>query len=124
MSSSSVTGSIAVAQQTTSRNFNVSAFYDKYGIYARIAYSWRSKFLLNNRDDIFPYLPVYSASTGQADASLFYTVSKSFKIGLQVNNLLDTTTKTRFLLNKEGLTAPRTYFKSDRQFALSVRLTL
>ncbi len=110
--------------QLSKHNFNVSAFYDKYGIYARVAYSWRSKFLLNNRDDIFPYLPVYSANTGQADASLFYTVNSTFKIGLQVNNLLDATTKTLFLLNQDGLTAPRTYFKSDRQFALSVRLTL
>ena len=105
-------------------NFNIAAFYDKYGIYARIAYSWRSKFLLNNRDDIFPYLPVYSAPTGQADASLFYTVNDHYKIGLQVNNLFDATTKTRFLLNGDGLTGPRTYFKTDRQFQLSVRLTL
>ncbi|PAV67795.1 hypothetical protein WR25_02665 [Diploscapter pachys] len=104
-------------------NFNLAAFYDKFGIYARFAYSWRSSYLLNNRDALFPFLPVYSDATGQADASLFYTVNKSFKIGLQVNNLLDTTTKTRFLLNQDGLTAPRTYFKSDRQFQLSVRLT-
>lgn len=105
-------------------NFNASAFYDFAGIYARIAYSWRSKYLLTNRDCCFPYLPVYSLATGQADASLFYTVNKQFKIGLQVQNLLDATTKTVFLLNKDGLTAPRSYFKSDRQFQLSVRLSL
>lgn len=107
----------------STHNVNVAAFYDKFGIYARIAYSWRSKYLLNNRDELFPFLPIYSDATGQADASLFYTVNRNFKIGLQVNNLLDTTTKTRFLLNQDGLTAPRTYFKSDRQFQLSVRLT-
>ncbi len=104
-------------------NFNVSAFYDKFGIYARVAYSWRSKYLLNNRDDIFPFLPIYSDPTGQVDASLFYTVNKNFKIGIQANNVTDTTTKTRFLLNSDGLTAPRTFFKSDRQFQLSVRLS-
>ena len=109
--------------QLSKHNFNVSAFYDKYGIYARIAYSWRSKYLLNNRDAIFPFLPIYSDPTGQTDASLFYTVNQNFKIGIQANNLLDTTTKTRFLLNSDGLTAPRTYFKSDRQFQMSVRLT-
>ena len=104
-------------------NFNVAGFYDKYGIYARVAYSWRSKFLLNNRDELFPFLPVYSEPTGQVDASLFYTVNKNFKIGIQGNNILDATTKTRFLLNADGLTAPRTAFKSDRQFQFSVRLT-
>ncbi|HEX8445573.1 MAG TPA: TonB-dependent receptor [Sphingomonas sp.] len=110
--------------QLSKHNFNVSAFYDKYGIYARVAYSWRSKFLLNNRDSIFPYLPVYSDAGGQVDGSLFYTVNNHFKIGIQANNLLDQTTKTRFLLNSDGLTAPRTYFKSDRQFQLSVRLNM
>jgi hypothetical protein len=51
-------------------------------------------------------------------------VNDHYKIGLQVNNLFDATTKTRFLLNKDGLTGPRTYFKTDRQFQLTVRLTL
>ncbi|WP_294319996.1 TonB-dependent receptor [uncultured Sphingomonas sp.] len=110
--------------QLSKYNFNVSAFYDLAGVYARIAYSWRSKYLLTNRDCCFPFLPVYSDATGQADASLFYTVNKQFKIGVQVQNLLDATTKTSFVLNGDGLEAPRSYFKSDRQFQLSVRLTL
>ncbi|MEH3159906.1 MAG: TonB-dependent receptor [Sphingomonas taxi] len=110
--------------QLSKYNFNVSAFYDFAGLYARIAYSWRSKYLLTNRDCCFPFLPVYALATGQADASLFYTVNKQFKIGLQVQNLLDATTRTTFVLNKDGLEAPRSWFKSDRQYQLSVRLTL
>ncbi len=109
--------------QLSKHNFNVAGFYDFGGLYARIAYSWRSKYLLTNRDCCFPFLPVYSLAAGQADASLFYTVSKQFKIGIQVQNLLDTTTKTTFVLNPEGLEAPRAFFKSDRQFSLSTRLT-
>ncbi len=109
--------------QLSKYNFNVSAFYDFAGVYARIAYSWRSRYLLTNRDCCFPFLPVYALATGQADASLFYTVTPQFKIGLQVQNLLDTTTRTTFVLNNDGLQAPRTWFKSDRQFQLSVRLT-
>ncbi len=105
-------------------NANASVFYDLGGFYARVAYSWRSKFLLTNRDCCFPFLPVYSLSTGQMDGSVFYTVNKQFKIGLEVQNLLDTTTKTTFLLNGKGLEAPRSFFKSDRSFQLSVRLTL
>ena len=104
-------------------NANASLFYDLHGFYARIAYSWRSKFLLTNRDCCFPFLPVYSLASGQADASMFYTVGKHFKIGIEVQNLLDSTTKTTFLLNGKGLEAPRSSFKSDRQFQLSVRLT-
>ncbi len=104
-------------------NYNASAFFDKYGIYARVAYSWRSKFLLTPQDCCFPFLPVYQLSSGQVDASLFYTVDKSFKIGIQGSNLIDTTTKTVFLLNGDGLTAPRSFFKSDRQYELTVRLS-
>lgn len=109
--------------QLSKYNFNVAGFYDFGGLYARIAYSWRSKYLLTNRDCCFPFLPVYALATGQADASLFYTVNKQFKIGLQVQNLLDATTRTTFVLNSAGLEAPRSYFKSDRQFSLSTRLT-
>lgn len=104
-------------------NYNLSTFYDKYGIYARIAYSWRSKFLLTPQDCCFPFLPVYQLASGQVDASLFYTVNKAFKIGIQGSNLIDTTTKTVFLLNGNGLTAPRSFFKSDRQYSMSVRLS-
>ncbi|MGP7795451.1 TonB-dependent receptor [Sphingomonas sp. CLY1604] len=104
-------------------NFNVAAFYDKGGIYTRFAYSWRSKFLLTNRDCCFPFLPVYALSTGQLDGSVFLTVNKNFKIGIEAQNLLDTTTRTVFLLNPQGLTAPRSYFKSDRQFSITTRLT-
>ena len=103
--------------------FNLSAFYDKYGLYARVAYNWRSKFLLTQQDCCFPFLPVYQLSSGTVDASLFYTVSKTFKIGIQGSNLIDTTTKTTFLLNGAGQEAPRSFFKSDRQYNMSVRLT-
>jgi TonB-dependent receptor len=105
-------------------NYNVSAFYDLAGVYARVAYSWRSKYLLTNRDCCFPFLPVNAEASGQMDASLFYTVNKQFKIGVQVQNLLDATTRTSFVLNSAGLEAPRSYFKSDRQFQMSGRLSL
>ncbi|NIJ22883.1 TonB-dependent receptor [Sphingomonas japonica] len=110
--------------QLSKHNVNTSVFFDKYGIYARLAYNWRSKFLLSNRDCCFPFLPVYSLATDSADASLFYTVNEQFKIGVQVNNLFDYKIRTTFQLNGDGLEAPRSFFKSDRQVQLSVRLTL
>jgi TonB-dependent receptor len=115
-------GNLPLAQ-LSKYNYNVAGFYDFGGLYARVAYSWRSKYLLTNRDCCFPFLPVYALGNGQMDGSLFYTVNKQFKIGIQVQNLLDTTTKTTFVLNSAGLEAPRSYFKSDRQFSLSTRLT-
>ena len=107
----------------STHNFNLAAFYDRGGLTARIAYSWRSKYLLTRQDCCFPFGPVYSLASGQADASILYTVNRNFKIGLEVQNLLDATTRTAFVLDKDGLTAPRSWFKSDRQFAVSSRVT-
>ncbi len=109
--------------QLSKYNVNVAGFYDLGGLYLRLAYSWRSKYLLTNRDCCFPFLPVYALAAGQMDGSLFYTVNKQFKIGLQVQNLLDSTTRTTFVLNPEGQEAPRAYFKSDRQFSITTRLS-
>ncbi|TPG15816.1 TonB-dependent receptor [Sphingomonas koreensis] len=102
---------------------NVSAFYDKSGLYARLAYNWRSKFLLTAVDCCFPFLPVYQASDGTLDGSIFYSVGKHYKIGLQVSNILDHTVRTKYLLNGDGLEAPRSFFTTDRQYQLSVALS-
>jgi TonB-dependent receptor len=110
-------------QGLSKHTVNVAGFYDKGPFYARVAYSWRSKFLLTNRDCCFPFLPVYSLPTGQLDASAFVTVNEHFKLGVTASNLLDTTTKTTFLLNGAGLEAPRSFFKNDRSYTLSGRLT-
>ena len=110
-------------QGLSKHTVNLAGFYDKGPFYARVAYSWRSKFLLTNRDCCFPYLPVYALPTGQLDASAFVTVNEHFKLGVTASNLLDETTKTNFLLNGAGLEAPRSFFKNDRSYTLSARMT-
>jgi TonB-dependent receptor len=103
-------------------NFNASIFYDRAGLYLRAAYSWRSKYLLTNRDCCFPFLPVYAASYGQLDGSAFYTVNEQFKLGIEVQNILDATTKTVFRLNGDGLESPRQFSKADRTYTISARM--
>lgn len=110
-------------QGLSKHNVNVAGFYDLGALYARVAYSWRSKFLLTNRDCCFPFLPVYALSTGQLDASAFITVNRNFKLGVTASNLLDETTRTNFLLNGEGLEARRSFFKNDRTYTLTARIT-
>ena len=51
------------------------------------------------------------------------TVNEHFKLGVTASNLLDETTKTNFLLNGAGLEAPRSFFKNDRSYTLSARMT-
>ncbi|MCX7283324.1 MAG: TonB-dependent receptor [Novosphingobium sp.] len=112
--------------QLSKHNANVAAFYDKGGFYARLAYSWRSRYLLSTRDCCFPFLPVFSEPTGQLDGSMFLTVNNTFKIGVQGNNLLNEITRTSFALyakDNQIVRAKRGAFVTDRRFALSVRVS-
>ncbi|KAK0330455.1 hypothetical protein LTR94_032771, partial [Friedmanniomyces endolithicus] len=75
-------------------NANFTAIYENAKISARLAYSWRSEFLLTTRDEIVPFAPIMSDATGQLDGSVFYSVNDRIKVGVQAVNLLNETTKT------------------------------
>lgn len=112
--------------QLSRHNVNVAAFYDKAGFYARLAYSWRSRYLLSTRDCCFPFLPVFSEATGQLDGSLFYSFNENFKIGVQANNLLNEVTQTSFALYNNGneiVRSKRGAFINDRRYSLTARLS-
>lgn len=112
--------------QLSKHNVNVAGFYDRNGLYARLAYSWRSRYLLSTRDCCFPFLPVFSEPTGQLDGSIFVSVGDRFKIGLQGSNLLNEVTRTSFALYNEGdqiVRSKRAAFVTDRRFSISVRLS-
>ena len=51
-------GSLPLAQ-LSKHTFNIQPFYEKGRISIRVAYNWRSKFLLTKSDVIFPYFPIY-----------------------------------------------------------------
>jgi TonB-dependent receptor len=68
-------------------SYNVFAMYEKYGISARLAYNWRSSYLLTTSAANINE-PVWSRSYGQLDGSIFYTLTHSFKVGVQATNLL------------------------------------
>jgi TonB-dependent receptor len=101
---------------------NGTVFYEKGPLSLRAAYNWRSKYLLTIRDEIAPFLPIYSSAFGQLDGTILYSVNDNFKIGFQGVNLLDSTTKTESVINAAGQAAPRSYFKNDRRFSLTTRL--
>lgn len=54
---------------------------------------------------------------------MFLTVNRNFKIGVEAQNLLNTVTKTAYLLTGDGQMAPRSNFISDRQISITTRLT-
>ncbi len=117
-------------QGLSKHNFNAALLYDKYGISARLAYSWRSRYLLTTRDVIFPFSPIWQDASGQLDGSIFYTINENVKIGVQAVNLLNETTVTRAQVDApEGsgfgdrVLTPRSYFSNDRRFTFIARFS-
>jgi len=103
-------------------NINLEGFYEKGPLSVRVAWNWRSKFLLTAADVIFPYTSIFNAATGQLDASIFFNVTKNIKVGVQGVNLLDETTKTlQAYTGDPKKLAPRSYFMNDRRYSFIVR---
>jgi TonB-dependent receptor len=108
-------------EQLSKHNVNLVGFYEKGPISLRVAYNWRSKFLLTAADVIIPYFPIYNAASGSLDASIFINLNKNLKIGVQGSNLTNTVTKTLQQFTTSGMLAPRSYFMNDRRFSFILR---
>jgi len=100
--------------------FNVVGMYEKGPWSARLAYNWRSKYLLTTRDTISKY-PIFNDDAGYMDGSIFYNFDNGVTVGLQATNLLDTQTETIMQLDNQGTEAGRSWFIQDRRYALIVR---
>jgi TonB-dependent receptor len=108
-------------EQLSKHTINVQAFYEKGPVSLRLAYNWRSRFLLTASDVIFPYYPIFNAAEGTMDASAFFSITKNFKVGIQAVNLLNTITKTEQQFTASGLMGPRSYYMNDRRYSLILR---
>lgn len=107
-------------QGQSDRTFNLVAMYEKGAWSSRLAYNWRSKYLLTTRD-VISKAPLWYDDHGQLDGSIFYKISDNFTIGLQATNLTNSQSETLMLLNNDGQEAGRSWFVSDRRIALVVR---
>jgi TonB-dependent receptor len=108
-------------EQLSKHNVNIVGFYEKGPVSLRVAYNWRSRFLLTTSDVIFPFFPIYNAAEGSLDASFFVNLNKNIKIGVQGSNLTNTVTKTLQQYTLSGMLAPRSYFMNDRRYAFILR---
>lgn len=101
--------------------FNFTAYYEKGPWSARLAWNWRSEFLISGQEADYPFLPVMAESQGRLDGSVIYALNKHVKIALQVANLLNSTFKTREIVNTDGLSVPKGFFRDDTRYNLSLR---
>ena len=109
-------------QGYSDQNLNIVGMYEKDDISFRLAYTWRSEYLLTLRESE-EFVPAYSKDQGMMDASFFYTINENVKVGLQVSNLLGTDTETQYQQNQQGVKTDAFSFTTDRRYALTVRAT-
>lgn len=101
-------------------NFNATLLYQNHGVDARLAYNWRSDYLLTTRD-VITQLPIFSKAAGFLDGSIFYDVTDTVQVGVQASNLLDTESVTEMQFNEQGDRITRGVFVNDRRFSFIVR---
>ncbi|QAY77859.1 TonB-dependent receptor [Sphingosinicella sp. BN140058] len=108
-------------------SFNVVGMYEKGKLATRVAYNWRSKYLVTVVDCCV-YLPVWQQSAGYLDASIRYGITENVELSLQGSNLLNTKSVLRTQVadseSPEGknVLVPNGWFQNDRRFTAGVRV--
>lgn len=108
--------------------YNIVAMFEKNGISARLAYNWRSKYLVaigpngwnGNDNNIAWKLPVYNDAYGQLDASIGYTFLDNYTVTFEASNVTKSDTKGIIDQNKAGEHTAYVY-SQDVRYALSLR---
>jgi TonB-dependent receptor len=109
-------------QGYSDQNFNIVGMYEKNDISIRLAYTWRSEYLLTLRESE-EFVPAYSKDQGMMDANFGYQINDNFKVTFQVSNVLGQDTQTQYQQNQQGTKTDAFSFTSDRRYVLSLRGT-
>jgi len=99
---------------------NVVAIYQDSKFEARLAYSWRSRYLIV-KGDYMTGNPTFNQAGGFLDGSLKYNINQHLQLHTSVENLLDTTTKAVMQVDAAGHTLPRFAIKNDRRITVGLR---
>ncbi len=102
------------------KSYNVVLMFEQPKYSARLAWNWRSDYLISQSDCCIK-LPIWQDAYGQLDASAHYKPSESWDIFLDAQNLLKAETVLRQQVTAEGLTLPRSWFTNDVRLQLGVR---
>lgn len=73
-------------QGYSDQNFNIIGMYEYEDISFRLAYTWRSEYLLTLRESE-EYVPAYAEASAMVDASLYYTINDNWKVGFEASNI-------------------------------------
>lgn len=104
--------------------YNLVLMYEKDAIAARIAYNWRSAYMVTAIDCCVA-VPIWNDDYGQLDASVKYKFNDNLEIALQASNLLNEKTKLTQQItdsDKGGQTMPNAWFQNDVRYTIGLRL--
>lgn len=107
----------------STHSYNLVGMYEKGPISARVAYNWRSKYLVTAIDCCVG-LPIWQDATGYLDASIRWRITSQFEFSLQGSNLLGTDTVLYQQVDNTGLLKPNAWFKNDRRIQAGIRFTM
>ncbi|WP_031298681.1 TonB-dependent receptor [Sphingobium lactosutens] len=100
-------------------NYNLVGIYELGGVSARVAYNWRSKYVVTTAGNGTGNLPIFNKPFGQLDASITYNVTPEFALTVDGVNLANARRSTYFGID----TRPRDVVVNDRRISLTARIT-
>lgn len=103
-------------------SFNAALMYEKYDISARLAYNWRSTFLVNSYA-VNLFQPVFQRNYGQLDGSILFTFFDRYKIGFQATNLFKQSTILQ-IGDTKNTSHTFEWVEGERRFSLILRAHL
>lgn len=81
-------------------SYNLTLYYEKYGLSARARYTWRSSYV--STDSFFFGLPRINAPRGQLNASVNYDINENINIGIEGINITGSDAN-QFCVNNNAL---------------------
>lgn len=123
-------------------NYNAELLFEKTQWSVRLAYSWRSSYLIttnsNGTNGSYTYypsagapgqligisLPIYAAPYGELDFGMTFRPINNLAVSLDLNNLTDETVKTLMGGYPNGAQYVRSWFTADRRISLTVKYKL
>lgn len=105
------------------QSYNLVGMYEKGPWALRLAYNWRSEYLVTAIDCCVAY-SIWNEDQGYLDGSIRYRLNDNLEFSLQGQNLLNEETVLQQQVrdqNDGGLRLPNAWFQNDRRFTMGVR---
>ena len=110
-------------------SYNIIGMYEKGPWAARLAYNWRSKYLVSGLDCCVG-LPIWQKQLGMLDGSVRYKINDNVEVNIEGSNILGSDTvlqqqvagDTASTPGAKAVFMPDAWARNDRRFQVGIRL--